>query len=227
MDSLLQQLENNEAILLMYLADELPASDRVAVEQMLKNDANLAAELESLRRTQAGLEQSLRRADAGQPLPISQQAANRQVMRLVNQWVNQKLAREAAPKPMVIVAHARRWWLYPIAAAAVLLLGFIFFTSYHEPREKLMTHAESVPETQPAPVPEPRLPQLPSPDETQPTVATDNDMTKALAEVQAVESFAPNEARQDNDQKMVTVVTGTAVDYADLGMDTAPTTHEP
>ena len=35
MSNLLQQLENNEAILLMYLAGELPEPDRVEVEQML------------------------------------------------------------------------------------------------------------------------------------------------------------------------------------------------
>ena len=52
MASLLQQLENNEAILLMYLADELGADDRREVEQMLRGDAGLAAELDELRAAQ-------------------------------------------------------------------------------------------------------------------------------------------------------------------------------
>ena len=35
MGSLLQQLANNEAILLMYVADELPPADRSEVDQFL------------------------------------------------------------------------------------------------------------------------------------------------------------------------------------------------
>ena len=43
MSSLLPQL-NNESLLLMYIADELPAEDRVEVEQMLTIDPGMRAQ---------------------------------------------------------------------------------------------------------------------------------------------------------------------------------------
>ena len=41
MSELLHNLENNQAILLMYLADELPAEDRREIDQLLLVDASL------------------------------------------------------------------------------------------------------------------------------------------------------------------------------------------
>ena len=63
MPSLLQQLENNEAVLLMYLADELPTDDLAEVEQMLANDPGLRAELESLRAAHATVLDGLHELD--------------------------------------------------------------------------------------------------------------------------------------------------------------------
>ncbi len=48
MSSFLEQLENNEATLLMYLAGELPQADQDEVEQMLQRDASMRATLADL-----------------------------------------------------------------------------------------------------------------------------------------------------------------------------------
>ena len=48
MGDFLQQLENNEAVLLMYLAGELPDEDRAEVERMLASDGGLRATLAEL-----------------------------------------------------------------------------------------------------------------------------------------------------------------------------------
>jgi anti-sigma factor RsiW len=45
MASLLHELENNEAMLLMFLTGELPEEDRMEVVQMLASDGGLRAEL--------------------------------------------------------------------------------------------------------------------------------------------------------------------------------------
>ena len=50
MKSYLQHLESNEAVLLMYLGNELPEQDRVEVEAMLASDSRLRSELENLRK---------------------------------------------------------------------------------------------------------------------------------------------------------------------------------
>ena len=53
MPTQLQHLENNEAVLLMYLAGELTDSDRAEVEQMLATDARLRAELDAAKHRDA------------------------------------------------------------------------------------------------------------------------------------------------------------------------------
>ena len=75
MKSYLQHLENNEAILLMYLGNELPDQDRVEVEEMLASDARLRAELENLRLTQQLAWDALGSLDAMTRPPMSPIAA--------------------------------------------------------------------------------------------------------------------------------------------------------
>jgi hypothetical protein len=110
MGSLLQQLENNEAVLLMYLADELPAEDRLEVEQLLARDAGLRAELERLRDMTDALTLALTDADGvgiapppiaaaaaipGDAIAAKQSAAVRRVSRLMSQRRAHREALEA------------------------------------------------------------------------------------------------------------------------------------
>src|SRR5688572_1061228 len=123
MRSLLNQLHSSESLLLMYLADELPAVDRAEVEQRLARDANLRAELEGLRDVQAHVNDAIAALDAAQPLPGSEAAGARQVARAIRQWRTDHAARPARD---AIPPRTLRfpYWSYPLAAAAAVTIAF-------------------------------------------------------------------------------------------------------
>jgi hypothetical protein len=124
MPNLLQQLENNEAVLLMYLAGELPEEDRVEVEQMLSIDANLRAELESIRQAQARINALIRDADATGRLPMRAEVASRRVGRAMQQWFIDQDQRE--PQTEETASTPRMPTLaYASAAAVLLLIGYV------------------------------------------------------------------------------------------------------
>ena len=128
MKSYLQHLENNEAILLMYLGNELPAQDRAEFEQMLASDASLRAEMEIVRQTQQLAFDALQSLDAVTRPPISPMVAQRRVSQLVRDWADRRR------RPMVTVSEARRqmqWRRISIAAAAALLVGCYIWAVYH------------------------------------------------------------------------------------------------
>jgi hypothetical protein len=82
----LEKLENNEAVLLMYLSGELSDEDRDEVEQMLASDAGLRTELESLRSAIEFSDQSLSDLDAHHRPAVPEALALRQIMRLMEDW---------------------------------------------------------------------------------------------------------------------------------------------
>ena len=123
MSSLLEQLENNEAVLLMYLAGELGTEDRAEVEQTLAAEPGLRAELEKLRNDEQAFAVALKCADQ-QPLPVAETVALRQVSRMMAHWQAERLAERAR------ATAARRglrypWWVYPLASAAAILVAFL------------------------------------------------------------------------------------------------------
>src|SRR5688572_19642100 len=95
MSTLLQHL-NNESILLMYLAGELPAEDRAEVEQMLAGDPRLRDELEQLRAAYEGVGSALAEADAAERVVLPQSTAARRVGQAVRAWHARRLAQPAA-----------------------------------------------------------------------------------------------------------------------------------
>src|SRR4051812_12694387 len=114
MSNLLGQLENNEAILLMYLAGELPEEDRAEVEQMLASDPALRALLAELTALQADVDGTLARCDVGAALLPRREAAVRRVARAL-------VAAQAQPEPHNDAADQPTgprfriaWWAYPI-----------------------------------------------------------------------------------------------------------------
>jgi anti-sigma factor RsiW len=127
MSSLLQQLENNEAVLLMYLCGELPPEDRAEVEQLLGRDAGLAAELQRLRELHGQCVEAIERMDESQRLRTG--PAERQAVRAVRAWhLQRQLAIEPEPE---LPAASHRWWLSSAAAvAASLLIGLMVWWSY-------------------------------------------------------------------------------------------------
>jgi anti-sigma factor RsiW len=124
MSSLLQQLENNEQVLLMYLAGELPAQDRAEVQRMLGNDAGLRAMLEELSDLDGQLQGDLAGL-AGRTGPAAGEASIRRTIRQMRRrQVEQALRPQADEQP----AATRRypWWMYSAGAAAaavVILVG--------------------------------------------------------------------------------------------------------
>jgi hypothetical protein len=108
---MIEKLENNEATLLMYLANELPPEDRAEVEQMLATDASMRRDLESLRGTLNETTEIFRRLDELQPMPVVPQVAVRQATRVIQQALTDRAVR--APR-----------WAYVAAAVAALLVGY-------------------------------------------------------------------------------------------------------
>jgi anti-sigma factor RsiW len=123
MKSLLPQLQEDEAILLMYVAEELPAQDRAAVERRLITETPLREQLDALRGVQDSAFASLRAIDS-QRLP-GQGAGSRRVIRSIQKWQAGRAVEQAAQ------ANKNRFrlhvpaWTYPFAAAAVLVIGLM------------------------------------------------------------------------------------------------------
>jgi len=128
MSNLLHELENNEAILLMYLAGELPEEDRVEVEQMLASDPALRAELAELAALQAELTGVLGRADGGGADLPRREAVVRQVSRAMTAARLQPLAPKTAPAQAPRFRLHIAWWAYPIVAAALLVIGIMLLS---------------------------------------------------------------------------------------------------
>jgi len=122
--SVLQQLENNDAVLLMYLAGELPAEDRAEVERMLAVDAGLRQNLERLRQTYAWVAGALGRQDRAVAPAVPQAVAVRRVGRAMRQWHARRLA-AAPPREQAGTSLRYPWWAYPLAAAASVVIAFL------------------------------------------------------------------------------------------------------
>ena len=123
MASLLQQLENNEAMLLMYLADELPAEDRAEVERMLAVDAGLRADLDRLQGAYNAFAAAVERQDAVSRPPVPESVAVRRVGRAMAQWHARRLATAKQVEPVSTLRYP--WWAYPLAAAASIVMAFL------------------------------------------------------------------------------------------------------
>ena len=127
MSNLLQQLENNEAVLLMYLARELPDDDRAEVEQMLASDPALRRALEELAALQEGVVETFASADAG--VALSRRDA---VVRSVSRAMAAARVESVFAKPAAPEAGRSRfrvpYWVYPIAAAALLVVGILLMS---------------------------------------------------------------------------------------------------
>ncbi len=127
---MIEKLDNNEQVLLMYLADELDAEDQLEFEQMLAVDANLRNELRLLEESQRLLHEGLERLDEASPLGAVEAAAVRRASREIRRRLARPAAVSYAPPPL---EHRRRslWWAYPAAAAAVVILAAALWMPRH------------------------------------------------------------------------------------------------
>ena len=124
MGSLIHELDN-DALLMMYLADELSAEDRADVEQLLGVDAGLRAGLVAVRADGESASRALDLADRFDP-PAGVSASGEAVAvrwagRVFRQFQVDLLARNRkAPVPERQLAFPR--WAYPIGSVAAVLL---------------------------------------------------------------------------------------------------------
>jgi hypothetical protein len=159
--NVIEKLDNNEQILLMYLADELPADDRLEVEQMLGSDPSLRGEFDRLQGVYQFVDHELARLDQTLPTSLHAEFAARSVGREIRQRLARPKVASSAPGREESV---RSWrWLYPTAAAAAILVGAMLWLD-HE--------AGVIPSTVGGPIaihdPNPGLPDVPPSDRARP-----------------------------------------------------------
>jgi len=115
-----QLRSNREAILLLYLADELSPADRAEVKRLLAEDPSLQNDLEALGSLHTEVVGGLDSLDSATELKASADISVRRVVREMRK--HQLVLDSRAPaqfEPSTIRAIPR--WVYPIAAAAALI----------------------------------------------------------------------------------------------------------
>ena len=154
--AVLEKLDNNEAVLLMYLADELPAEDRSEIERMLSGDESLRKQLAGLRAANDMTVRALRALDAAvdsvgrarlEPGSVAESAA----MRRVGRSMRSHLVRQVAQQPATPAAQSGLrfpWWAYPTAATAASVLAFLVWWANNSGDGKLTLPADHSSNTQ-------------------------------------------------------------------------------
>ena len=123
MSSLLQQLQSDEAVLMMYVADELPPEDRAAVERRLAADGRLRGELDRLREAHEAFAAAMPALDRTDRPPVPEAVAVRRVVAAMRQWQAQRVVPAAAAAPAPPLRFPR--WAYPLAAAAAVVFALV------------------------------------------------------------------------------------------------------
>lgn len=136
MARLIHKLENNEAVLLLYLADELPPEERAEVQQMLAGDANLRAQLEALRATHAavmGRLDACERAHAANASPLAIQRREAAIGRLGRTMRQRQLELRTAPAVAPRPHNLGRLFKAGAVAAAIAGAALIFWSRVPTP----------------------------------------------------------------------------------------------
>ncbi len=115
MNDLLNKYETREAVLLMFVADELSPDENARVTELLATQPALRAELDQLQGLDASFV-SMIAGDVSIPAP-GEDAAIRNVMR----ELRRRQLQPAAATP----SKRLPYWAYPVSAAAAVLLGFL------------------------------------------------------------------------------------------------------
>jgi anti-sigma factor RsiW len=125
MSDISNQLQSDrEAVLLLYLAEEMPREDRAQMERILAADPSLAAELDRLRSLQSRIDGQLEALDAAAPLRMSHEISTRRVMREMRRFQLELKSRS----PMHLEPsslHSWPRWIYPLAAAAAIIVAVL------------------------------------------------------------------------------------------------------
>jgi anti-sigma factor RsiW len=125
-------LGRKEALLLLYLADELPLADRTQVDEMLATDASAREMFEELRASREQVAAGMARLDELQPLP-AQPTLIRNITRVMQQWQVDRAVRPTVAEPAVVSRFG--WRTYSVAAAAVaaIVVAVVWWVNQAEP----------------------------------------------------------------------------------------------
>ena len=130
MSNLLSELENNEVVLMLYLAGELPQEDRIEVQQMVERDSALRAQCIAMDRLVSRAALSFG-TDTALAAAAPAERARQRLSPVFRQWTTQRLSRPA-PIPEVAIRRTP-WFMYPLGAAAIILVAIAVFWSSIEP----------------------------------------------------------------------------------------------
>lgn len=122
MSTLLTNLENNEAVLLMYLANELPAEDRAEVESLLQRDEHLRQQYDAIRAAYASLDAAIGKADADTHIGSGFSAARA----FGDEIRSRAVAAASLDEKEEYHRRVAIWW-YPVAAAAIVAFGMLLW----------------------------------------------------------------------------------------------------
>jgi hypothetical protein len=183
---MLESLENNELVLLMYLAGELPPVDRQEVAQMLASDAGLRSQLEKLRQSQAALEAELVSLDRSEPLPAAD-AAVRRIGRAMRQQQVRIAAQSARNRRPAGGHRGMPFWIYPTAAAAAVLVAYLIWVISYGMKD----HSSDIAATQQS------LPYVALPENPDPVAMPTDPKTTELAD-DLKDSFEAPKESDDN-----------------------------
>jgi anti-sigma-K factor RskA len=131
MESEQDELGEDQALLILYLAGELPEDQHAALERRLAGDEALRRELEGLRAAQAMIWREMLAADSAQPLRGVATTAHRKLAGMVRQWAVQRLAKEPA---VVSGDRSRQRWAIALAVAAVVAIGSAVYLEWPRPQ---------------------------------------------------------------------------------------------
>lgn len=130
MSNLLSELQNNEVVLMLYLAGELPLEDRIEVQQMVERDSALRAQCIAMDRLLSRAALSFG-TDTALAAAAPAARARQRLSPVFRQWTTQRLSRPA-PIPE-LAARRTPWFMYPLGAAAIILVAIAVFWSSIEP----------------------------------------------------------------------------------------------
>jgi hypothetical protein len=128
MADLLQQLQNDDAAGLMYLAGELSPENCAAFERRMTADPVLAAKIDAMRAMEDQVFARIAHLDETAVSTINTAASARQASRVIRQWVVDQARRPAGDaEPQHIFRFPR--WSYPLAAAAAIVVAFLVWST--------------------------------------------------------------------------------------------------
>lgn len=125
MNSEQDELGDDQALLILYLAGELSEEQHAVLERRLQQEPALRRELEGLRSAQAMIWREMLAADSVHPPRGAASSAQRKLAGMVRQWAVDRLARDPVAAPPQ--RSVKRWALAAAASVAIALGSSAYF----------------------------------------------------------------------------------------------------